>query len=60
MNYPDPFAAPPPCPDVAAAIEFAKRRGWDCSALVTFVALKETGMLATYLKSKDELPLEKP
>jgi len=36
-------------PTVAEAIEFAKKSRSDCSNLVTFVALQETGMLAAYM-----------
>lgn len=36
-------------PTVAQAIEFAKQSRSDCTNLVTFVALQETGMLAAYM-----------
>lgn len=36
-------------PTVAEAIEFAKIARSDCTNLVTFVVLQETGMLAAYL-----------
>ena len=37
---------------VADAIAFAKQRGGDCSMLVAYAALKETGMLAAYMGSQ--------
>lgn len=37
---------------VAAAVEFARLRGGDGSNLITYCALKETGMLEDYLKKQ--------
>jgi poly(3-hydroxyalkanoate) synthetase len=34
---------------VAAAVEFARQRRGDCSTLITYVALRETGMLDEYM-----------
>ena len=35
---------------VAAAVEFARQRRGDCSTLITYVALRETGMLDDYME----------
>lgn len=43
-------------PSVSDAIEFAKKSRSDCTNLVTFVVLQETGMLDAYM-GKTEGPL---
>lgn len=35
---------------VAAAVEFARLHRGDCSTLITYVALRETGMLDAYME----------
>jgi hypothetical protein len=41
---------------VAAAVEFARQRGGDCATLITYVALKETGMIDEYMKRQQAKP----